>query len=174
MIDYDHSHPKDIPRTPTSQGTMTYRSLESLWNRDEGFVHTPGHVLESLLFKMLSICHFTDGPGDQPRIHTPGEPAIPSSCWFRETHPEELARTKSIHLTDFDRDIDEYLASYWKPFSPYLKALESSRPRLTTPSMSTRTRLLIYPTRTYFARLCGSYQMKLPVPILRFAFLYLR
>jgi hypothetical protein len=101
-------------------------SLQSLKvPADTDFIHTPGDDLESLLYIMLSICHFTDGPCGQVREPIKDmDKVLPICAWYEAAETGHwLGRKKSIILETFDEDIKPKLSTYWAPFAPYLRRL---------------------------------------------------
>jgi hypothetical protein len=88
-------------------------------------MHAPADDLESLLYILLGICHFTDGPYGQVRVPcTDDEKNLPMCLWYDTSMDRGvLGRLKSIHLLGFDQDIKPKISPYWSPFTPYLKKL---------------------------------------------------
>ena len=92
-----------------------------------GFIHKPGHDLESLLNCMLTMCHYTVGPGGKPfRQPLPGDDRIRFNTWFTVGDREDLAFIKSGTLEAFTTLIKPRLPQYWQDFTPFLERLIKS------------------------------------------------
>ena len=108
-----------------------------------GFTHRPGHDLESLLNSMLTICHYTTGPGGQFRQPLPGDERIRFNTWFTTSNRDDLACTKSITLEAFKTRIKPHLPQYWQDFAPFLtrliKKTWNELPYLEHPNVATHT-----------------------------------
>jgi len=128
------------PNSLLAQGTLPYMALEVL-NPQAGFVHQPGHDLESLLNSMLTICHYTIGPGGMLRQPIQGDDRIKFNDWFTTGNRENLAFVKSGTLEAFRSLIKPRLPQYWQDFAPFLekliKATWNGYPYLEQPNAAT-------------------------------------
>lgn len=84
------------------------------------YIHSPAHDLESLLHTTLGIVTFTTGPCGQIRAPTDH---VPLARWYNLTDREQLQKDKAIDLIAYEKEIQDSLPDYWKPFSPYLHRL---------------------------------------------------
>jgi hypothetical protein len=102
---------------------MSLQSLNVPTGTD--FIHTPSDDLESLLYIMLGICHFTDGPCGQVREASKDTNKVLPICgWYEVAESRHwLGRKKCITLESFKDDIEPNLSAYWAPFAPYLQRL---------------------------------------------------
>ncbi len=108
-----------------------------------GFTHRPGHDLESLLNTMLTICHYTTGPGGKLRQPLPNDERIRFNTWFTTSNHDDLAFIKSITLEAFKTRIKPHLPQYWQDFAPFLarliEATWNGYPYLEHPNVATHT-----------------------------------
>lgn len=97
------------------------------------YIHGPNHDLESLLQTALGIVCFTTGPCGKVRLSTDH---VPTSRWFNDVDREQLFKDKMVDLLLYDREIDQYVTEYWKPFAPYLRRLVKATWPDRTPPLS--------------------------------------
>lgn len=119
-------------------------SIEALLGGISGtYKHNPGHDLESLLYTILTICHYTIGPGGQLREAKSEKKTIELNKWFTTANRQDLANAKTVTLLSFDRYIKEGLAPYWDDFAQFLQQLvnvtwdPTTRTLLGTPNIAT-------------------------------------
>ena len=119
-------------------------SIEALLGGVSGkYKHGPGHDLESLLYTILTICHYTVGPGGQLREAKSETKTIELNKWFCTANRQDLANEKTVTLLSFDRYIKEGLAPYWDDFAPFLQELvnvtwdPTTRTLIGTPNIAT-------------------------------------
>jgi len=93
-------------------------SLSNLTN----FIHSEVDDLESVLYTVLSVCTYTNGPAIL-RCPNPQDQPILMNTWFYESSRGELARRKDSTLSYFGHYIEPCLPKYWKDFAPYLKQI---------------------------------------------------
>lgn len=97
-------------------------ALEALMHTEtptKPFKHHAGHDLECLLNTMITICHYTVGPG-KLREAVAGDERIQLNKWFTNANRVDLAATKSIILEAFNSFIKPVLPKYWEDFAPFL------------------------------------------------------
>ncbi len=87
------------------QGTLPYMALESLsWETPEDFKHEPRHDLESLFYVILTLCTYVEKPGHLRSLKPlPQERSICLNSWWAIGDHHELARSKGIALTSFEK-----------------------------------------------------------------------
>lgn len=117
-------------------------AIESLLSTpDKPFIHHAGHDLEGLLNTILTICHYTVGPGGQLRRAVVGDEDIQLNHWFTKETRLGLACSKSITLEAFDTCIKSALPQYWLDFAPFLQRLIQATwngyPYLENPNIAT-------------------------------------
>lgn len=102
---------------------MAIEALKS--SPEEQFQHHAGHDLESLLHTMITICHYTVGPGGKLREPKPENEAkkIKLNEWFTTADRMGLASVKMLTLEAFDTFIEKHVPTYWQDFTPFLKRL---------------------------------------------------
>lgn len=119
-------------------------AIEALLSTNStNYRHHPGHDLESLLYTILTICHYTIGPGGQLRESKTEKKSIEFNKWFTTSDRKDLANTKTVTLLSFDTYIKTGLAPYWVDFAPFLQQLvnvtwdPTARTLLETPNIAT-------------------------------------
>lgn len=119
-------------------------SIEALLGGASGkYKHSPGHDLESLLYTILTICHYTIGPGGQLREAKLEKKNIQLNKWFTTANRGDLANEKTVTLLSFDMYIKEGLSPYWNDFAPFLQELvnvtwdPTTRTLIGTPNIAT-------------------------------------
>jgi len=120
-------------------------SIASL-TKSHNFVHSEADDLESVLYTVLSICTYTNGPGIL-RCPVPQEQSILMNKWFHERSPNSLAIWKDSTLSYFSRHVEPCLPKYWKDFTPYLKQLigacwASPKTLLEQPNIATHNKFI--------------------------------
>lgn len=129
------------------QGTLPFMSIEALIKHgtSTNYKHHPGHDLESLLYTILTLCHYTIGAGGQLRESRTETAAIELNSWFTTSNRKELANAKTTTLLAFDTYIKSGLSAYWSDFAPFLQQLvnvtwdSKSRTLLETPNIATHS-----------------------------------
>ena len=90
---------------------------------------------------MLTICHYTIGPGGKLRQPLPGDEKIRFNKWFTTSDCDHLVCAKSITLEAFKSCIKPCLPQYWQDFAPFLdrliKATWNGYPYLEHPNVAT-------------------------------------
>ncbi|KAF8342367.1 hypothetical protein F5887DRAFT_887411 [Amanita rubescens] len=142
LIDCDFMRYKTDADHQTS-GTLPYMAIGMLAPLP-GFVHTPGHDLESLLHSMLTICHYTIAASGKHRQPVPGDERINLNLWFSTKDLDQLACTKSLTLEAFNTRIKPCLPPYWQDFAPFLARLIKATwgenyPYIEHPNIATHT-----------------------------------
>lgn len=119
-------------------------SIEALLSGNSGnYKHRPGHDLESLLYTILTICHYTVGAGGQLREAKTETKAIELNKWFTTADRKDLAKEKSATLLAFQTYIEHGLSPYWADFAQFLQELvnvtwdPSARTLIETPNIAT-------------------------------------
>jgi hypothetical protein len=120
-------------------------SIASL-SKSGNFVHSEVDDLESVLYTVLSICTYTNGPGIL-RCPIPQEQSILMNRWFHESSPNTLAIWKDSTLTYFSKHVEPCLPKYWEDFTPYLKRFidacwESPKCLLDKPNIATHNKFI--------------------------------
>ncbi len=112
--------------------TLPFMAIEALKpTPDNLFRHHAGHDLECLLNTMLTVCHYTVGPGGKLRQATcEADKKIPLNKWFVQMIDSNwLAPHRTV------------LAPYWADFAPFLqrliKATYKEMPYLTADNIAT-------------------------------------
>ncbi|KJA23319.1 hypothetical protein HYPSUDRAFT_201598 [Hypholoma sublateritium FD-334 SS-4] len=130
--------------TNLTSGTLPFMAIEALISTSSAnYQHHPGHDLESLLYTILTICHYTTGAGGQLRESKTESKAIEFNKWFTTAVRKDLANTKTITLLSFETYIKTGLAPYWDDFAQFLKQLvnvtwdSTARTLLETPNIAT-------------------------------------
>lgn len=85
--------------------------------------HHSGHDLESLLYTILTICHYTVGAGGQLREAKTESKEIELNVWFTTAERGQLAKEKAITLQAFTTYLKDGLSPYWADFAEYLQDL---------------------------------------------------
>jgi hypothetical protein len=93
-------------------------AIENLLNPTS--VHKPRHDLESLLYIILSICTFVQGPGLSLHESDMARVSLPIRSWFSNDGIREIGLRKMRHLKRYDTVILPYFASYWHDFAPFV------------------------------------------------------
>jgi hypothetical protein len=102
------------------QGTPPYMAIEALLETNQTFIHKPRHDLESILYIILYICTFIQGPG-LPLYKLNMFP--PLRTWFSDERTSEIAYRKLAHLQCYDIAILPNFTPYWCDFAPFVKDL---------------------------------------------------
>ncbi len=95
-------------------------AIEALLGIHPKLVHKPEHDLESILYIILYMCTFFQGPGlplDTPRL------SLPMRSWFNNNDSREIAYLKLAHLECYDIAILPNFAPYWHDFAPFVEEL---------------------------------------------------
>ena len=95
-------------------------SIASLLNLPTDFIYLEVDNLESILYTILVVCTYTNGPA-MLCFSIPEEQSIPMNRWFYESSQKELAHWKDNTLSYFRKHIEPRLPKYWNDFAPYLK-----------------------------------------------------
>ena len=95
-------------------------SIASLLNLPTNFIHSEVDDLESILYTILAVCTYTNGPA-MLCFSIPEEQSIPMNRWFYESSRKELSCRKDNTLSYFSKHIESRLPKYWNDFAPYLK-----------------------------------------------------
>ena len=101
------------------QGTPPYMAIEALLGIDE-FVHKPQHDLESILYIILYICTFVQGPGlplDIPHV------SLPIRSWLNNNESRDIGYCKLALLECYDIAILPHFTPYWHDLTPFVEAL---------------------------------------------------
>ena len=81
--------------------------------------HHPRHDMESILYVIIYICTFTDGPD---LIRRKGSQDI--CAWFEEDQSlQDIAHKKMIHMLWARDHILPDITEYWQDFAPFLQEL---------------------------------------------------
>lgn len=119
-------------------------SIQALLSGTSGrYKHCAGHDLESLLYTILTICHYTIGAGGQLRQAKTETKSIELNKWFTTADRRDLANAKTVTLQAFDTYIKDGLAPYWNDFGQFLQQLVNvtwdpkARTLLETPNIAT-------------------------------------
>ena len=81
--------------------------------------HHPRHDMESILYVIIYICTFTDGPN---LIRRKGNQDI--CAWFEEDKSlQDIAQKKMIHMLWARDHILPGITEYWRDFAPFLQEL---------------------------------------------------
>ena len=94
--------------------------IASLLNLLTDFIHSEVDNLESILYTILAVCTYTNGPA-MLRFSIPEEQSIPMNRWFYKSSQKKLACQKDNTLSYFSKHIKSHLPKYWNDFAPYLK-----------------------------------------------------
>ena len=89
-----------------------------LADRDDNFAHLPRHDLESILYVILYICTFTNGPGF-PRLDFETPNALSMKNWFTTDPIKTIGSRKVADLCQPERCIISGFTAYWKDFAPF-------------------------------------------------------
>jgi len=93
-------------------------AVEALLNSN--FVHKPWHDLESILYIILYICTFVQGPG-LPAL-SPFK-AFPIHSWFQKDEIRNIGYIKLAHLECYELAILPNFTPYWRDFTPFVTEL---------------------------------------------------
>jgi hypothetical protein len=105
------------------QGTPPYMAIEALLETNPNFIHKPRHDLESILYIILYICTFIQGPGlPSYKLNLPTV-FPPLRTWFSNDRTREVGYRKMAHLQLYDIAILPNFAPYWSDFVPFVKDL---------------------------------------------------
>ena len=103
------------------QGTPPYMAIEALLETNPTFIHKPRHDLESILYIILYICTFIQGPGLP--LYKLNTVFPPLRTWFSGARTREIGYRKMAHLQCYDIAILPNFAPYWCDFTPFVKDL---------------------------------------------------
>jgi len=95
-------------------------AIEALLRTNPNLVHKPEHDLESILYIILYMCTFFQGPGvrlDSPRL------SPPMRSWFDNNDSKEIGYLKLSHLECYNTAILPNFAPYWDDFVPFVEEL---------------------------------------------------
>ena len=95
-------------------------AIEALLGLNPKFVHKPEHDLKSILYIILYMCTFVQGPGlllDLPHAY------LPIRSWFKNNDIRDMAYCKLAHLECYNIAILPNFASYWHDFTPFVEKL---------------------------------------------------
>lgn len=99
-------------------------ALEALMSSPaKPYIPHGGHDLEALLNTMLTVCHYTEGPGELCKINSERDKKLKLNRWFVEAELTDLAIWKTATLEAFNTFIKPALPVYWQDFAPYLYRL---------------------------------------------------
>ena len=105
------------------QGTPPYMAIEALLETNPTFIHKPRQDLESILYIILYVCTFIQGPG-VPLYKLNMPTVFPPLCtWFSDDRTREIGYRKLAHLQCYDLAILPNFAPYWCDFVPFVKDL---------------------------------------------------
>ena len=99
-------------------------AIEVLLGANQSFVHKPQHDLESILYIILYICTFVQGPGlplYEPNTHR--HPSPPIRSWFSSSGIKEIGFRKMTHLDSYEVAILPNFTPYWHDFAPFVESL---------------------------------------------------
>jgi hypothetical protein len=85
---------------------------------DDDFEHHPHHDLESILYVILYICTFTEGP-NKARLDFNTPDTLAMKAWFTTDTLREIGSRK---LADMSKPISRIIPGftwYWKDFAPF-------------------------------------------------------
>ena len=96
-------------------------TIEALLETNPTFTHKPRHDLESILYIIIYICTFIQGPGLLSfKIPTVFPPLL---TWFTNDRTREIGYRKLAHLQCYDIAILPNFTPYWQDFAPFVKDL---------------------------------------------------
>ncbi|KJA21040.1 hypothetical protein HYPSUDRAFT_120945, partial [Hypholoma sublateritium FD-334 SS-4] len=124
LIDCDFMRLKGNPSHLTS-GTLPFMAIEALMSSPtKPYLPHGRHDLEALLNTILTVCHYTEGPGGELRKHNgDGDKTLKLNRWFVEVDLVDLAIWKTATLEAFNTFIGLALPIYWQDFAPYIHRL---------------------------------------------------
>ena len=96
-------------------------AIEALLETNPTFTHKPQHDLESILYIIIYICTFIQGPG-LPSFKMPTV-FPPLLTWFSNDRTREIGYRKLAHLQCYDIAILPNFTPYWQDFAPFVKDL---------------------------------------------------
>jgi hypothetical protein len=98
-------------------------AIEALLGTNPPFIHKPQHDLESILYIILYICTFVQGPGLP--LHNPDilRLSLPICSWFNNDEIREIGYHKLAHLECYSTAILPNFTPYWDDFAPYVEDL---------------------------------------------------
>jgi len=104
-------------------------AIEALCSAEKHFNHLPCHDLESMLYVIIYICTFTNGPNSlRPFSQLPEDLAIRS--WFKDVNIASIGTTKVGHMECAAREILSGFTDYWTDFAPFvLELIKACFPR---------------------------------------------
>jgi hypothetical protein len=85
---------------------------------DDNFSHLPRHDLESILYVILYICTFTNGPG-LPRLDFETPDTLNMKTWFTTDTVKIIGCRKVGHMCQPERNLISGFTEYWKDFTPF-------------------------------------------------------
>lgn len=89
------------------------------------FAHLPSHDLESILYVILYICTFTQGPCQSLRLDFDVPESLYMKSWFSTDSVDVIGFRKVGHMSRPEQTIIPGFTKYWEDFIPY--ALELIR-----------------------------------------------
>ena len=125
---------------------MSMALINLLSKESSNFVHLEVDDLESVLYTVLSIYTYTNGPGILC-CPIPQEQSILMNTWFHKSLPNILAILKDSTLSYFSNHVEPCLPKYWKDFAPFLKQFigacwESPKDFLDQPNIATHDKFI--------------------------------
>src|SRR5260370_39601698 len=93
-------------------------AIEAVLPFNQNFIHKPQHDLESILYIILNICTFVQGPG-LPKLNI----SPPILTWSCNNDVRGMGYLKLAHLECYEMAILPYFALYWSDFAPFVKDL---------------------------------------------------
>ena len=103
-----------------NQGTLPFMAIEALiTDRNDNFAHFPHHDLESILYVILYICTFTNGP-NSPRLDFETPDALAMKSWFTTDTLTAIGHRKVANMCQPERRIIPGFTAYWNDFAPFV------------------------------------------------------
>jgi Fungal protein kinase len=83
------------------------------------FAHLPSHDLESILYVILYICTFTQGPCQSLCLDFDVPESLYMKSWFSTDSVDVISFCKVGHMSQPEQTIIPGFMKYWENFIPY-------------------------------------------------------
>ncbi len=103
------------------QGTPPFMAIEAL-TCTEYFEHAARHDLESILYVIIYVCTFTNGP-NSPRTGNQLPKHLAFRSWFKNDGMTSIGTSKIGHMTYPELEILPGFTEYWSDFAPFVLEL---------------------------------------------------
>ncbi|KAF8220974.1 hypothetical protein L208DRAFT_1152200, partial [Tricholoma matsutake] len=105
-------------------GTPLFMAIEALIApRDVEFAHMPSHDLKLILYVILYICTFTEGPNWSVCLDFDIPESLHIRTWFSNDSLQTIGDCKIGHMSQPEQTIIPGLTQYWEDFIPYTREL---------------------------------------------------